>query len=419
VIRTVLELRGGDHAEGLTMQQHRMSAILCGAFTLALLTAAPFATGLAYAQSADEQSRAARIHDAAEDLTKQVAQTNKSITEIRVVAALEVVNLAGSLAQPGVEIAEGKLPSPQTAAETITDINETYQNLTADFETLNSLQQSKQLAQAVLDQTVSSYSQPSFVGAQIASAAIEPTTVQSAQLIISKYKSVPGGIVFEGSGGGLPQIRSIVYLKRLSCFIINGRDVYASPVTFDELTDIFHAEAQHDEIGVSLGRTEAVIYGPLNQNGPVATRLFLSDEFLGQLAFGSQAWVDYYRFPNGFEFRAPKGDEGLFVVMFSFTNDGFTLQDNVLKSRGVNLVIRYIPLVYQDGSKALSLDLGRISAGVPQEFRDNANELAQHFDYYRRERLVRSLLAYAEIVDFARLLRRSGVDLNQVLASAS
>jgi hypothetical protein len=64
-------------------------------------------------------------------------------------------------------------------------------------------------------------------------------------------------------------------------------------------------------------------------------------------------------------------------------------------------------------------DKSRIDAhDIPEQFRMNGENLMQQFDFYRRERLLRAVISYAEVADFARLLRRNGVDLRQVLANA-
>jgi hypothetical protein len=274
-------------------------------------------------------------------------------------------------------------------------------------------------AKAVLDDQIADYSQAGYSDHQTVTAQLVPTTWDSVEAINSKYRVITGGVVLGGTGGKLPIIiHSVVLLKKIGCIVINGRLVYPVPVALPELQDIFAAQQQRDEIGVSTGFQTAFIYGPLAKDGLVSKHLFLADQFLGEFVFDLNDWTAYYSRPSGVTIDQAAPGFGPLGGIFDFSNTGFAVKDGTVASTGTNLTLQIVP-VLQYGNGIVLPDRARIDSGdIPDQFRKNGENLVQQFDFYRRERLVRAIISYAEVADFARLLRRNGVDLRQVLANA-
>ncbi len=313
----------------------------------------------------------------------------------------------------------GNLPFNPGIKYTADEIKPTYDALLDNFKSYASGQEDR--ARAVLDDQVASYSESGYSDQQTVTAQLVPTTWQSVQEMNAKYRLITGGVVLEGTGGKLPVIiHSVALLKKIGCIVINDRLVYPVPVSFPELQDIFTAQQQRDEIGVSTGFESAFLYGPLDKDGPVATHLFLTDQFLGEFVFDLNYWTAYYRRPSGVTIgQAPDGF-GPLGGIFDFSNTGFTVKDGVVSATGMNLNLQIVPMQRsQYGSDFFAPDKSRIDAhDIPERFRMNGENLMQQFDFYRHERLLRAVISYAEVADFARLLRRNGVDLRQVLANA-
>ena len=355
---------------------------------------------------------------AAQALVRGIAGNRELIATTRLQIARQAIELAnnpvgempGNLAfNPGIDYSAGAI---KPAYDALLDNFMSYASAQHDQE---------EQAKAILDDEVASYSQSGFSNHQAVTAQLLPTTWESVEAINQKYRLITGGVVLEGTGGKLPIIvHSVALLRKIGCIVINERLVYPVPVSFPELQDIFAAEQQRDEIGVSTGFRNAFIYGPLQRNGLVAKHLFLSDQFLGELVFDLNYWTAYYRRPSGVTIGPAPDGFGPLGGVFAFSNTGFAVKDGVVTGTGINLTLQIIPM--QPARNAINIfvpDQSRINAqDIPDQFRKNGENLAQEFDFYQRERLIRAIISYAEVADFARLLRRNGVDLRQVLANA-
>jgi hypothetical protein len=354
---------------------------------------------------------------AAQDLVWGIAGKSELIATTRLHIARQAIELANNAAGR----MSGNLAFNPGINYSADAIKPSYDALLDNFASYASVQQDGEQAKAVLDDQIANYSQSGYSAHQTITAQLVPTTWEGVQAINTRYRLITGGVVLEGTGGKLPIIvHSVVLLKKIACIVINNRLVYPVPVSFPELQDIFAAEQQRDEIGVSTGFRNAFIYGPLEKSGLVATHLFLTDQFLGEFVFDLNYWTAYYSRPSGVTVaQAPEGF-GPLGGIFDFSNTGFAVKEGVVSGTGMNLTLQIIPIQRaQYGSDVFVPDQSRINAqDIPDQFRKNGENLMQQFDFYRRERLLRAIISYAEVADFARLLRRNGVDLRQVLAGA-
>jgi hypothetical protein len=353
----------------------------------------------------------------AQSLVSGIATNDELIATTRLQIARRAVELASSAAEemPGNPNLNLGIDYSANA------IKPSYDALVDNFTSYASAEQDLEQAKTVLDDQVASYSQSGYSDFQTVTAQLAPTTWESVEAMNSKYRLITGGVVLEGTGGKLPIIiHSVVLLKKIGCIVINDRLVYPAPVSFPELQDIFSAEQQRDEIGVSTGFRSAFIYGPLDKTGLVAKHLFLTDQFLGEFVFDLNYWTAYYKRPMGMTIDPAPDGFGPLGGIFDFTNTGFAVKEGIVSGTGMDLTLQIIPIQRaQSGSDVFVPDQSRINAqDIPEQFRKNGQSLMQEFDFYRRERLLRAIISYAEVADFARLLRRNGVDLREVLANA-
>ncbi len=268
------------------------------------------------------------------------------------------------------------------------------------------------LPQLVSGQT--NYKYPAFYDQQRVSSQFTLVNEQQAQAIVERYGTIPGGIVLEGDGEGLGQLRSVRYIKEFNAFIMDEEYSYLVPVPASELASIFGAIQEQDEIAVSWGQKLEVI-GALHGEGAVIRNMFLADGFLAEFIAGRRAWTEYYKPAGGYQRREPKHARGVGFYVFIFTNSGFHAAGTRVSSDGLSVTITVIP-VKKTRYGAYEVNLGEIRrAQLSPEIGENAQHFADNFDHYRKERLVRAVLAYAEVADFGRLLKRLGVDLGEVL----
>jgi len=355
--------------------------------------------------------------EAAQDLVWGMTANNELIATTRLHIAREAI----ALAKDAAGAKSGNLAFNPGISYSAAAIKPSYDGLIGQISSYASAQPDQTQEKAVLDDQIASYSQPGYSDLQNVSAQLIPTTWESVQAINAKYRLITGGVVLEGTGGTLPIIiHSAVLLRKIGCIVINDRLVYPVPVSFPELEDIFKSAQQRDEIGVSTGFRNAFIYGPLQRNGLVARHLFLTDQFLGEFLFDLNYWTAYYKQPTGVTIDSAPEGFGPLGGIFAFSNTGFDVKQGVVSGTGTRLSLQIIPIERsQYAGDVLVPDQARIDAqDVPDQFRKNAENLVQQFDFYRRERLLRAIISYSEVVDFARLLRRNGVDLRELLANA-
>jgi hypothetical protein len=240
----------------------------------------------------------------------------------------------------------------------------------------------------------------------------QPVTQSSAQAIMGKYKSVPGGVTLEGASPDLGFVKKVSYQTRANAFIINDDVVYLNPVSPSERAEIERALAGDDKLGVSLGGGALLlVYGKLPPQSSVAVNLELADHFLGDIAFGRNQLTRGYRFPGGF---VPKGGGSNVAVYFNLSDFRFVQgPDGELHRSTFALDSTLVPLAEAKTKEGGHLpDFDRIKSGdVARANVDNLTHLQENVEYYARERIIRQAAAYGEIAAFVRSLKAANLKI--------
>lgn len=243
-----------------------------------------------------------------------------------------------------------------------------------------------------------------------------PVTQSTAQTIVGKYKSIPGGVTLEGGSPDLAFIKSVSYLPGANAFLLNNDVVYLNPVSSKDFAEIYRATLADDNMGVSLGLS-AIVYGKLPPQGDVAGNLELADRFLGSITFGSQILTKGYIFAQNYLPKTLPPDTKTKPLAVYFNLHDLTFReeaDGHLVRRGVSLDTTVVPLAAKEGGDGGHLpDLDRIKSGdVPPAYVANLKHLQDNISYYARERIVRRALAYAEVAAFSRELKTKRVTVD-------
>jgi hypothetical protein len=237
----------------------------------------------------------------------------------------------------------------------------------------------------------------------------EPITRTSAQNIVGRYKSIPGGVTLEGTGIDLPPLRTVVYLKESNAFIINDDLVYVSPVTAAEFLEMEKALREDDKLGVSLGTTQ-LVYGALPRYSDIAMTLKLADRFLGAIVFYHKNQLVHYKMAPGYNGRREGGS--MLAVYFNFNEYKFERDDSGQIARaGVVMNATLVPLrADRGGDGGMLPDLDRIASNdLPESYVANIRHVQDNFAYYANERVLRRTIAYGEAASFLRSLKAAGI----------
>ncbi|HEY3679378.1 MAG TPA: hypothetical protein VGL45_11740 [Bradyrhizobium sp.] len=246
------------------------------------------------------------------------------------------------------------------------------------------------------------------------SSSYHPITQTAAQGIVGQYKSIPGGVTLEGGSADLSFIKSVKYLPEANAFVLNDDLVYLNPVAAGAFSEIQHALATDDRLGVSLTSGLAIVYGNLSPQSDVATNLELVDRFLGDITFGARRITKGYVFAPGYEGRSANGNGNL-AVYFNIHDFHFLESaDGRLSRSGSSLDTTLVPLAAAPGSDGGHLpDADRIKKGdIPPEYIANLRHLQDNIGYYARERIIRTAIAYGEAASFVRSLKSNGVSFD-------
>lgn len=242
--------------------------------------------------------------------------------------------------------------------------------------------------------------------------------VEERREIQKTFHDIPGGVVLEGKAKGLGPITKIVFDGRSDAFIVNDNTVYFVRVPRKTVAMIVKAIAQDDNMGVSLS-TPPKVYGALPKDSPVTWNLMLLDNFFGNIAFGTQRdWLTGYKFANNYQPREYRGDQDAnAAAFFRFTGVEFQIKDQVYQIAQEAFEARSIPL--QEATAADGGLLASDSGTVPREWQENLRHIADNISWYRHEKLVDQVFAYAELAAFIRAVKSQGnVDLNALANQA-
>jgi hypothetical protein len=258
---------------------------------------------------------------------------------------------------------------------------------------------------------------PSAIPRNEVSSAYRSTTVQAATDIAANDHGTGGGIMLEGTAGGLDTVSSVEYDGSVNALVLNGDLVYFVKIPPWSLATMCReiGRDRNGLLGVSETMTEGLVFGDkpeIYNSSDMAYELMLADRFLGDVVFARpNGWTRGYKFPTTQPTEAKiKSD---MLVRFAFGNFQFTKNDGQLSVVSSSLEVRMLPV-----SKAASptgqmlpnynaLDNGW---APPKAFVDNAGILT-NVDYFRGEPLIEDVLAYGEAAAVLRSLKESGRDL--------
>ena len=245
--------------------------------------------------------------------------------------------------------------------------------------------------------------------------ALVPITAADATRFVSTFGSVPTGMVLEGTASDIGAIDDVQYDAILNALVLNNQTVYFSPVAPQSFASLCRAIDQDDRIGVALGAVE-ITYGKLQQDSQVAVDLKLADNFLGNITFAQSYWLPQnYPLADGYQMQFDPSPSAT-AVTFEFKDFRFETAQHVVQGSGTNFEVRLIPTSDQPAPDGGALpNYNAIAQGTTSpQFENNARNVAQNINYYRREPFVDNAFRYGEAAAFIRTLKEEGVDLEQL-----
>lgn len=250
----------------------------------------------------------------------------------------------------------------------------------------------------------------------VTSGSARPATIQDANQTLSRYKSIPGGVVLEGVAAGIGNVSDVQYDQRFNAFIFDNRFAYFMRVPPTAVGILCRAIAEDPDgkIGVSLGSTQ-IVYGRAPEDSEVVWDLKMADHFLGDIVFARNDWTKGYHFANGYVPQPYQGANFHVAVFFVFDGFAFTVRQQQMYPAREGFLARLFPLTNKptaDGG--LEPDTSAIGNGQTfPEFQQNAQHVADNIAYYRREKIVDRMFAYGEVAAL-RELKRQGFDLEDL-----
>ncbi|MDP3981801.1 MAG: hypothetical protein Q8Q33_10360 [Chlamydiota bacterium] len=252
-------------------------------------------------------------------------------------------------------------------------------------------------------------------GSVIIQAYYEAATTENVDDIISKYKSIPGGITLEGYAGGLMSIKTINFDPSNNEFLINQAIRYKNPLSVHDMRQVFLAIDKQDLMGVSLGEND-IIYGALHEGETPTIFLKLADHFLGSIVFAQSRWVAMHTFPKGYRPKAHTSSGGLYAVYFNFSDYQFRVAENIISCTNSTLRATLIPLTEEQTSNGGYLpDYTKIKNGqIPSEYVNNITHVVENIDAYQNEARLKKTHQYGEAAAFARTLQQNHLSLSKL-----
>jgi hypothetical protein len=245
------------------------------------------------------------------------------------------------------------------------------------------------------------------------SGALKRATVQDVKDTVGVYKSIPGGVVLEGTATGLGKFDDVQYDPRFNAFILDNHAAYFMKIPPKTVALLCRAIAEDDKerVGVSLGKVE-LVYGKVPKDSDLSWDMKMADHFMGDIVFAQNNWTKGYNFADGFTPARPNEFYNV-AVFFKFNGFEFQIQNEEISLSKSNFDAQIIPLsesVSQDGGHLP--DENAITQGrIPEAFENNARHVAEHISYYRRERLIDRMFLYGEAAAFIRALKSADFDL--------
>lgn len=227
---------------------------------------------------------------------------------------------------------------------------------------------------------------------------------------------VPGGVVLDGlfDPGSLS---SVVYDARYHALVLGlgfGTRVAYLSIPAADVSTLCRAIAgdERGRVAVSMEHPP-LAFGALIRHSDVALNMFVADQFLGALVFGtlseSSDMITDFQSPEGYVPSRPAANFGAAAVMFTFKAEGFGDDGRRLQPNRSTLDILFVPLAKSSGAFVAAM-----TTDVPDEFLENARHITENLDYYRGEPIVNLMFHYAQVSALLRGLKTEGVDLGEL-----
>lgn len=198
-------------------------------------------------------------------------------------------------------------------------------------------------------------------------------------------------LFLEDAADSIAPVGAVSYDPKLNALTLDAELAYFPPVAPRDLVALCRALAEGDRVGAAGGARPRSWGVP--EDSEIALNLQLAELFLEDIVRGRQDRTAGYRYAEGYApARAPEqagGAPTFYLRRLRFARQGAELR---LADSG------------------LAIGLGPGAKRFPQLAR-NARHLAEHLEYYRREKVLGQAFKYAEVAAFLRALRDSGVDL--------
>lgn len=260
---------------------------------------------------------------------------------------------------------------------------------------------------------------PSVIPASEVSSGYKPTAVDEATREANYDHGIGGGILLEGTAGGLDRVTSVDYDPGINALLLNGDTVYfvkISPWSLATMCREIGAD-RHALLGVTETETDGLVFGDnpeIYKGSELAVELFLADKFLGDIIFARpNAWTQGYKFPS-----TPPQDgklKGQMIVRFALGDFVFGNTNGYLSVAKSSLEVRMMPFSKIPSPKGQMLpDFNAMDKGwsPPEGYVANAGMLSAHLDYFRHEAIIEAVFADGETAAILRSLKESNQDLN-------
>lgn len=229
------------------------------------------------------------------------------------------------------------------------------------------------------------------------------------------YISVPKGVVLEGEIAGFGPLKTVTFEAASNLFHINEKEIYANPVSREEMACILRAIQTDTRLGVSIVLNERLItYGGITPKHSIARHLYSTDMFLISVVFGWQKNLTGTSLPGDFKPELPASRRHQTVCFATFDNYCVQKQSGEYIRKACRLDLTLVPMAKEraaDGGYLPDLEAAARNEYEPTD-RRNRTHVLKHMKEYLQIPVVSRAAAIGEAAAFARSLRRAGIDMN-------
>lgn len=224
-----------------------------------------------------------------------------------------------------------------------------------------------------------------------------------------------GGIWLVGGGPQSVSVSGFHYDSNTNTFSAAGWQ-YHPNVNAREIYDIFQAIRGNNDIIQDITPAGNANISGVPLSSKVAKRMVVADILLGDITKGFHYITPLYRLANGYvpvPYTTRPGSQR-FEENYLFVPGHFVVVNGVLEAPGPSIKGEDRPVkVQSDGTR--SVDAAAVAAGVKDPaIEQNMAHVLANIDYYSKERVIKEMFQYAEIAEFARILKQNGVELDDI-----